>query len=794
MIKIKSAPYFILFISLFSSTIVANSQDPVFMQVRKKFEDYNKTFVQEKIFVHTDKEFYLAGEIVWFKLYCLNASTNKPMNASKVAYAEILDAQGKSVLQAKIAMSKDGGSGSFYIPLSVNSGNFVFRSYTNWMKNFGEEIFFEKKITIVNTLKNASTVTVEDGPAATASFFPEGGHFVAGLSSRTAFTITANNAALTNSRGFILANSRDTVLTFSPSSNGTGSFILTPSKGTKYIAKVLLADGKTISQSLPDVNDNGYVVNVTDNKDGRLRIKIEARLPENFRGTPNLFLLAHSRRQVKVAQQGYLGTNGEFAWYINKSDLGEGITHLTIFNDNGLPVTERLVFNHVSGNNAASISTDKSTYAGRSEITLTAQTNLASNFNGSVSVYQVDSVYEASPSIYNYVMLESELGNVIASDDYLLSAENSNERIDNLLLTYGWRRFKWDNIFSGTKTVKFIPEVDGHLVAARVVSVATGRPEAGIECYLSIPSYPFGFYLAESDSNGIVRFSVRNYYGAGEVIAQVSEVNREKYRVDLLSPYTERPAVMKINNNIPALKDDELLDRSIAMQAQNIYHADSIKSYSLPSVTDTLPFYGRAEYSYRLDDYKRFTTMEEVFREYVMQINVRVQNTKLEMVMFDETTRQFYTDNILVLLDGIPIYDYNKIFSYDPLKINKLEVVPRRYLYGTRVFSGIASFQTSNEKFDGFTLDPTLLAVDYEGLQLQREFYSPQHNNPTANSKRIPDLRTTLFWEPYVKTDVNGKASFNLFSSDMKGKYIAVMQGVDEEGRVYHDTKEFEVR
>jgi hypothetical protein len=793
------AAYILSMVLVLFTGLVVKSQDPVFMQVVKKFDDHNRKFVQEKLFVHTDKDFYLAGEIVWFKIYCLNGNTHKPMDVSKVAYAEILDAQGKSILQAKISLSKDGGSGSLYLPLSMNSGNFVFRAYTSWMRNFGEEVFFEKKITIVNTMKNSPTVTADDSPVAQAAFFPEGGHLVDGISSKTAFIITNSNGMPVNARGFLLAGGKDTILNFSPNKNGTGNFIFTPSSKTTYSANILLPDGKVVSQVLPQVNDHGYAMSVTDNMDGRLKVKVVVKAPSTFSGSPNVFLLAHSRQQVKVAQQGYIGTNQEFAWLINKNDLAEGINHLTIFNDRGMPVSERLAFKQPGKKTTATISMDTDKYEERSEIKLSIQTTtsstLNSSFNGSLSVYQADSSNTATSNIYNYLMLESEIGAIVQSTDDLLSTgANAEETIDNLLLTRGWRRFKWDNIFSGNQVVKFLPEIDGHVISGKVINVRTGAPAPGVECYLSIPSYPFGFYLAESDSSGLVRFSVRNYFGSGEIIAQVSEPEREKYRVDLLNPYTDRPVFTKVGTELSSISADKLLEKSIAMQAQNIYQADSIKRYSLPVAIDTLPFYGKAEFSYNLDDYKRFTTMEEVFREYVMQINVRTQNSRLEMVVFDESSRQFYSDNILVLLDGIPLYDYNKIFTYDPLKINKLEVVPRRYLYGTRVFSGIASFQTTNEKFDGFTLDPSLLAVDYEGLQLQREFYSPQHNNPTANSKRIPDLRTTLFWEPYVKTDQNGKASFSLFSSDMKGKFIAVLQGVDGEGRIFHDTKEFEVR
>src|SRR4051812_22810012 len=70
------------------------------------FNQYNQHASQEKLFVHTDKSFYLAGEIVWFKIYAVDITYKKPVSISKVAYVEILDTANKPVLQAKIGMAE----------------------------------------------------------------------------------------------------------------------------------------------------------------------------------------------------------------------------------------------------------------------------------------------------------------------------------------------------------------------------------------------------------------------------------------------------------------------------------------------------------------------------------------------------------------------------------------------------------------------------------------------------------------------------------------------------------------
>lgn len=117
---------------------------------------------EEKLFVHTDKNFYLAGEIIWFKIYNVDGVRHQPTDMSKIAYLEIIDKDNKPVMQGKIALKKGKGNGSFYLPSSVNSGNYRLRAYTRWMKNFSADHYFQKPVTIVNSLKPipvADTVT-----------------------------------------------------------------------------------------------------------------------------------------------------------------------------------------------------------------------------------------------------------------------------------------------------------------------------------------------------------------------------------------------------------------------------------------------------------------------------------------------------------------------------------------------------------------------------------------------------------------------------------------------------------
>jgi len=120
----------------------ARAQEAFSDTLVEKVKDYSNKNLTEKLFVHTDREFYLAGEILWFAIYEVDGSHHIPLPLNRVTYVELLDKNNQPVVQQKIAMKDGFGSGSILLSTSINSGTYLFRAYTNWMKNFGADLFF----------------------------------------------------------------------------------------------------------------------------------------------------------------------------------------------------------------------------------------------------------------------------------------------------------------------------------------------------------------------------------------------------------------------------------------------------------------------------------------------------------------------------------------------------------------------------------------------------------------------------------------------------------------------------
>lgn len=768
-----------------------------------KFKSYENKTIQEKLFLHSDKEFYVAGEILWFKIYYANGITHQPLQLSKVAYVEVLNEKNESVLQAKISLNPEESKGSFYLPPSLKTGNYVIRAYTNWMKNFGAEYFFEKKITIVNTLKVPEIVPATNtSSTVTVNFFPEGGALVSNMQSKIGFIVTNSKGGVNNFHGYIIDKNSDTITSFTPLKFGIGSFELKPLAGNTYHVKIIMPDGSVIQKALPEISDDGYVMKVKDAGAEQVEITVQRKKMQGEEPTAQILLAAHSRQVLHVVERSVINDNGVAVFLIDKKKISKGVINFTLFNSNNKPLCERLFYVKPLSPVLLDVKTDRKLYETRQKINLFLNIphNPANNalFNLSASVFNMDTLQKGDQSnIFEYMWLLSDIpGNIESPAYYFSNDPDVDEATDNLMLTYGWRKFRWDDIFNEQEGfIKYLPEIHGQVIMGKIKDIRDDQPVVNADAYLSITGNPFGFYTARSDKNGIVKFEVREYYANRQVIAQPGIEADSFYKVEIQKPFSESEASRKY---APYLLSEEiknqLLQKSISMQVQNIYSGDSLRNFRRRALPDIFPFYGKPETEYNLDDYKRFTTMEEVLREYVLGINVMLRNGKPELKIFNPAAHDFYNGYALVLLDGVPLSDINKIFSYDPLKVKKLDVIQTAYMLGQSKFNGIASFSTYDGVFDGFELNPKLVAIDYDGLQLQREFYSPVYETKEQIESRLPDFRNTLLWSPDIITDREGKAAIQLYSCDRKGKYIIVVQGMSENGELVSGTTTFDVK
>ncbi|MEP7277375.1 MAG: hypothetical protein ABI813_01920 [Bacteroidota bacterium] len=783
--------YIFCFLCGINMAVQSQEQD-----LQRQFTAYSVQTMQEKLYAHTDKSYYLAGEICWFKIYNVDAFFNKPLDISKVAYVELLDKNNKPVLQASVALKNGDGNGSLQIPGSLSSGEYLFRAYTRWMKNFNAGYFFEKPVTIINTRKIYEGSTGGQKVSYDLQFFPEGGNLVNGLQSKIAFRIVDQNGKGQSCTGVIINDQSDTLVNYSTLKFGMGSFLLKPEQGRSYRTVITLPGGSRLEKPLPAAYNNGYVMQVTGIANGQLKITVQSNV-----GSSYLYLFAHTRGSVKQASAAEI-RNGIAEFTIDTAKLAEGISHITIFNGNRQPVCERLFFKKPAQRLDLQALTDKPEYDARKKVTLRISSSspdgmpLAADL--SMAVYRIDSLTRPDAmDISSYLWLSSDLVGAVESPGYYFTSDDPllESAADNLMLTQGWRRFRWDDILRNQKPVfEFTPEFKGNIVKGKVVDNANGLPLSGVESFLSVVSTRSQFRSTFSDDSGVIKFEMNHFYGNNEIIVQTTGQEKGLRHVEIASPFAAKYADSMLPAfSLPQHNTATLFSQNASVQVQNAFLGNKLKEM-MPLAIDTTPFYSKPDRTYLLDDYVRFTTMEEVLREYVPEVNVRKQNGKFYLPVFDNIRHEFFKVDPLILLDGVAVLDPDKIMAYDPLKIRKLEVVARMYFYGNMSFGGIVNFTTYHGDLTGYELDPHATVIDYETLQMQREFFSPVYETPEQVRGRLPDFRNLLYWSPAASTGKNGKNEINFYTSDLAGRFAVVVEGLTAEGKTGSKTIFFQVR
>ncbi|MDL2255441.1 hypothetical protein LJC44_01715 [Parabacteroides sp. OttesenSCG-928-G06] len=116
---------------------------------------------RERIYLQTDKQLYMAGELLWIKMYTTDKE-GRLQDFSKIGYVELV---ADSLAENQVTIDIREGSGAGWMELSpmLSTGYYRLIAYTRNMRNEGEEVFFEKTIGIINPYqRDEHTIAIEE--------------------------------------------------------------------------------------------------------------------------------------------------------------------------------------------------------------------------------------------------------------------------------------------------------------------------------------------------------------------------------------------------------------------------------------------------------------------------------------------------------------------------------------------------------------------------------------------------------------------------------------------------------
>jgi len=766
---------------------------------QKILYDYSRTFQQQKVYIHMDKNQYIAGETIWLKGYIVKATNHLPDVNNSFLNVELRNINNEIVGLAFLPSEKGFAKGYLYLPDSLPSGNYILRGYTNWLRNFGSKSFFSEEIFIHNPIegnfinnrglrqnrrfnRRLSALNEE----ATVYFFPEGGKLVNNIESRVAFkAVDGMGNGLTVS-GKIFSNLGENVTKFYSYHNGMGVFSFTPEPGSNYEAVIQFENGPQKIFQLPDALPNGYVLKA-DIESDTLKIKIKSHFDMiDFNYQPEIFILAQTRSQPFFSEKGSL-VEGRFETSVPLSIFPTGICQLTIFDSNNLPLAERLVFiNHNDFKIVdVSLKNDLPEQGHVEELFLDFDfgEERNSSIGFSISVTGSDMGFEPlQNNIVSNLFLTSELNQpVFAPWDYLsILSENQAEAIDLLMLTNGWRMFDWGQLLSGQNPEISYHQASGLNITGKLISQSGDAEIGGRIIEMSVIQDGAASHSTKTDSEGFFEFSDLFYEGV--FLAEFS-LPSQNFGSDLEIEIIFEDFPEKEPNISPRQKQHETTRRDSNWRRVRFPQTMQVPFLRTrgPEKSSNISMGRPDQVIYIKDLPLDYISVFEVLRVRATGLMVRDGQ-----IVFRGSDSFLMSNEPFFALDNSPV-NRNLLLSMSPYDLDRIEIYkgPSSAIFGVRGANGVIMAYSRK-------LRPTqteTVEYKFQGFQATRVFsplvFEQYFEKPSG-------WYHTVLWEQN-SLNPNHDRIYLYLTPDVKYKKIrVVVQGIDDDGKIYFGERVFQ--
>lgn len=309
-----------------------------------------------------------------------------------------------------------------------------------------------------------------------------------------------------------------------------------------------------------------------------------------------------------------------------------------------------------------------------------------------------------------------------------------------------------------------LPEMEGEVIHGRIVAdPATLRTLLGHSVFISTPSEQAEVYTSQVIGDGSLTFVTGNIFGNQELVCEIEDVDPQAtVRFAFDSPFVQVPVAVPERLRLSPSLGEALKARSLAMQQERRTASDALYDY-LPR--REYPLLDGTPIRYILDDYTRFGTLEETFIEFIPQVRTRKVSSRTEIqVRLEEApdARVFTGGSSLVLLDGVPILDHERLLQYDPHLVQRIDVYPYSHYLGSRVYEGVVNLITFEHNLPRYPLGKTMKVIAFPGVCW-----------PVAR----------VGWHPILELDSGETLTLPCRFEDASGSFNATLEGITATAR-----------
>ena len=771
----------------------------------------------EKVYLHTDKDTYVSGETMWFGIYNTLSFNTVNNIGSELIYVDLIDSDNKVVASQTHKIKFGKGNGSYKFDQKLPSGNYILRAYTNWMRNFSDNYFFHKKLKIINTVgikNNIKAVT----NSFDVQFFPEGGYAIENLPNRIAFkAIDINGLPIAISGNLI--NAKGTVLSqIKSKEQGAGYFTLIPKPGEKYS----FVTNNNESFPVENIKKSGYSMLVNNLNENSINVKIKS--SNNLINKP-FYIIGHLQNQKYFHGKFNFTNNKYLSIDIPKNKIPSGVFTISILDEDKNLKAERVVF--INKQNELTITTNLNTKKINKKEKLTLDVSITDT-NGkpietefSISINDADNIQKNnySSNILTHLLLESDMKGYIKNPALFFKDKSraTLSRLDLIMLTHGWRKIKW----AKTNNLNKYPFTSDKTISGSLKD-NKGTLLKNVSFYVLAKSISAAAnYEVTSDNNG--QFVIDSFNHSGKTELKFIMKNK-KYKKNFKIVLDDR----KTNKYLPP-SNYKFFSKTITTKKDNLIVKNHYKLIQNDSLFEKNPFSDNDSFELDVIDItgksnkkkrnpltrpstyniKPNYTIKTKDRPDAQNINDLLNQVPGYTTYYDAVEDKLFMSHRnggapIFVIDGITIGNGPDSFDSAPSQgasesrslapglvmrlnlynIERIEVLSsaRAALFGGTAKDGVILIYTKknfgNNTDKSKSINNSLFV---SGNTIKKEFYTPKYSvNP--EKLKIPDYRTSLYWNANQKTDKNGKAKVTFYNSDITQNLRVVIEALSSYG------------
>ncbi len=739
---------------------------------REKFESYQAALPRTRLHLVFNQPKFAPGDTAWFKAYFL-AEDLLGVAGKQLITLNLVNAQGEAVVHFMFNVFNGVGHNQLVIPEETPPGLYMVTAHSSWMQNFDPPLLFQKEIEIAGS----NALAREAKPL---EVFPEGGHLIRNVANRVVIDAGAGGASveLTDGRKKVI----DRVVS---DKNGYASLIITPEQNETYYLKVNNASAPT---PMPAVEDDGISVQVSHGVNKPIIVLLAAP-PDSplLRQEHTVIVTARGKicHHTTIQQK----TSAAVELEVPRSNLPEGIVNLAVLNQRGELLAERNLYFDGQGAEGvkAGIATDRERYLTRDKVEL----SVALTDRDRQPVEGEFSVSVASLDLFDGLeenTLPDQL-NIFAAVSGRVAIDRSEEdwfkSLDNYLVTVA-NQVPWRNILSNETRKPLFGFTNRIKLVGRAFNGVTSEPVPDFTQIMFYLQKDKRRYQTFTTRDGLFGLEILDIFGDDELFymaqsdgALLHDIEIEWLTDSIALPHPPQATTTQAPDKYGTFAAKaRVIDRSYSFFAGN---ESATTRGEEPAVRDIETIIKESDNTFYIADYVPFPSMEDLIREVIGPLFIRKRDDR-NVVRVKFLQDLDATGEPLYVIDGIATSNTAFFLSLNPSDVVTIKIVsdPRKLaLFGFMGKNGIVIVDTRM----GDQREPVNHQRLISGLSKSLTFTPSDYSK--QRKPKIPDFRSTVYWNPFVKTDANGKASLAFYCPDNAGKLQIRIDGLTSDGKPF---------